>query len=138
MENLLESWGVKLERDVVFDKASTLTGRELFLQRYGKHKITERLRNLVTIFYGPRSVEPDTGHDASGEVQADKSRVFVLATTSEKGWSERNLKQNPAEYTAGVDRPGPISVAVAVENMLPVVHWLPGMVRNVLEGFRVI
>jgi ABC-type uncharacterized transport system involved in gliding motility auxiliary subunit len=48
-------------------------------------------------------------------VAADRPRVVPLAATSLSGWAETDLEQNPATYDPGIDRPGPISIAVAVE-----------------------
>ncbi|MDI6775032.1 MAG: GldG family protein [Verrucomicrobiota bacterium] len=115
LENLLASWGVKLDTDVVFDPAGTLTGQEIFVKRYGQHPITRRLRNLDLTLYLPRSVEAAPGHEDAGDAQADKSRVFTLAFSSDKGWAEKDLNQNPAKFDQEVDRPGPIGLAVAVE-----------------------
>ena len=112
----MSAWGVQLDADAVVDPAGTITGRELIFQPVLSHDITRPLHNMVGIFYGARSVEPIPGHDALREdVQADKARVTILARTSEKAWAERDPKQIPPRYDADIDRPGPISLAVAVE-----------------------
>ncbi len=108
---LLERWGVKLDNDVV--AGLTLTGRELVVTHYGDHAITRGLANVATMFYSPRSVESAlAGTDASA--QPDRPRVTVLAR-SVKGWADKDLKQSPPRFDEGVDRQGPISIAVAVE-----------------------
>jgi len=109
---LLERWGVKLGNDVV--AGLTLTGRELVITTYGDHPITRGLANVATMFYSPRSVESAlTGSDTTA-AQPDRPRVTVLAR-SVKGWANRDLKQSPPRFDEGVDRPGPVGVAVAVE-----------------------
>ena len=108
LEPLLADWGIKLANDVVV--GLTLTGRELVVARYGNHPITQRFRNMTTLFYMPRSVEAATGTES-----ADKPRVSALALNSDKGWAEHNLEQKPARYDEDSDRRGPISVAVAAE-----------------------
>lgn len=116
LENLLAAWGVRLDADVVFDPARTLTGQEIFVKDYGQHPITRHLRNLDLTLYLPRSVEAVPGHEGTtGDAPADKSRVFGLAYSSDKGWAEKDLKQNPAKFDPGTDRRGPIGLAVAVE-----------------------
>ena len=112
LEGLLEQWGVALDRDVVV--GVTLSGRELLVHQYGEHGITRGLKNIVTQFYMPRSVEPVERRDEGVSVAADRPMVTVLART-EEGWAERNLTQSPPRFDPGTDRAGPISIAVAVE-----------------------
>lgn len=113
LEALLSSWGVRLQQDVVV--GLTLTGRELFVSEYGPHPITRPLNDLVTMFYMPRSVEPMRVRTNPGAAPADEAQVVGLAYSSEKGWAEVDLNQNPPVFDAGQDRQGPVSVAVAVE-----------------------
>lgn len=113
LEKTLEAWGVHLGMDRVV--GTTLTGRELLINNYGDHPITEQLKNLTTIFNLPRSVQPLAPAGQSLDQSADKPRVVVLAANSEEGWAEMTYAQNPPKFDAGVDRPGPIPVAVAVE-----------------------
>jgi ABC-type uncharacterized transport system involved in gliding motility auxiliary subunit len=116
LEGLIEAWGMKLDGDVVTDPNATLTGRELFISRFGNHAITQNLKNLAVILFGARSVEPLPEHDAAKEVQPDRSRVTVLARTSDKAWAERgDSLQNSPKFDSETDRSGPITVAVAVE-----------------------
>lgn len=111
IEALLLRWGVKLGNDVV--AGMTLTGRELVITHYGEHPITRNFSNVATMFYSPRSVESAlSGTDASA--QPDRPRVTLLAR-SVKGWANEDLKQSPPRFDEGVDRPGPIGVAAAVE-----------------------
>lgn len=104
VEELLQSWGVKLEPEIVV--GMTLTGRELIVTQYGNHPVTRNLRNVATMFYRPRSVESIAPHDSS---------VTVLAFNTRQGWAEKNLKQTTPVFDAGIDRVGPIGVVVAVE-----------------------
>ncbi len=115
LETVLSRWGVSLGDDVVIDPEHTLTGRELFVSEYGFHPITERIHGVTSVFYMPRSVEPMTRQVASSSDQADRPHVTTLASTSESGWAERDPDQTPLHFDPAIDRPGPISVAVAVE-----------------------
>ncbi len=116
LEPLLEQWGVRLARDEVV--GLTLTGRELFIREYGEHPITRPLKGMVTMFYGPRSVEPMVESAPAGTAPADRPRVTVLALTRD-GWAEHTPGETPPRFDAGVDRPPPISVAAAVERGAP-------------------
>ena len=113
-EPLLADWGVRLRDDIAVDPTTTLTGQEIVISEYGSHPITKSLANVATSFPLSRSVEPimDVGADTD---PADKPKVVVLAATTESGWAETDLEQNPMAFQVGVDRPGPIPVAVAIE-----------------------
>lgn len=115
LESVLADWGVKVEADLVMDGTRTFSGRELFITEYGHHPITRPLRGITSIFHTPRSVEPAPRTAKTALDQADRPYVTVLAASSASGWAQRDLEQSPMRYDPGVDRPGPISVAVAVE-----------------------
>ena len=114
LEPLLADWGIRLADDVVVDATRTLSGRELFITKYGPHPITSKLKSETSILYLPRSVEPALSAEEAGGAP-DKPRVMPLAASSDAGWAESDLAQNPMKFDAGVDRPGPVSVAVAAE-----------------------
>jgi len=113
LESFIESWGVKAGAGIVV--GLTITGRELVVMQYGEHPITRKLKNITTMFYMPRPVEPDLGQPSSPEAPVDRPRVTVLASNSKEGWLEMNMKESPARFDSKTDRPGPVSIAVAVE-----------------------
>jgi len=114
LSTFLRSWGVKVGDDVVVDPTRTLSGLELFVTEYTQHPITRSLREVTSILYLPRSIEPlEEPGDAAG--RADKPRVVSLASCSADGWAESDLDQKPMKFDASLDRKGPISLAVAVE-----------------------
>lgn len=113
LEKVLEDWGIRLGAGRVV--GTTLTGRELLVNIYGDHPITERLQNMTTIFNLPRAAQTLASAGHPFDKSADKPRVTVLAASSEDGWAEMSPNQNPPKFDAGVDRPGPVSVAAAVE-----------------------
>lgn len=113
LESLMDAWGVRLGNDRVV--GVTLTGRELLVNNYGDHPVTERLKGLTTIFNLPRSVRPAASVASFPDHPADKPQVTVLASSSEDGWAEMTHAQNPPKFDAGVDQSGPVPVAVAVE-----------------------
>lgn len=112
LEKLLEKWGVLLAEDVVV--GPSVSGRDLIINEYGDHPAVKKLQSLATMFFMPRSVEALEGSAADTVTASDKPRVSVLAFTTQ-GWAEMNLNENPARFHEGVDRKGPISVAVAIE-----------------------
>ncbi len=109
LEEMLELWGVRLGSDRVVSSATA--GQQLLVTAYGEHPITTRLKNITTIFTMPRSVQPLGGTNGA----ADKPRVTVLASSSDQGWAELSINQNPPKFNPGVDQAGPVPVAVAIE-----------------------
>ncbi len=120
LEEMLELWGVRLGSDRVVSSATA--GRQLLVTSYGEHPITARLKNITTIFTMPRSVQPLVGTNSAADKPADRSadkpRVSILASSSDQGWSELSVKQNPPKFDPGVDQRGPVPVAVAIEKGL--------------------
>ncbi|MCK5528920.1 MAG: hypothetical protein KAI74_04500, partial [Kiritimatiellae bacterium] len=91
-----------------------LTGRETLIINYGSHPITENFRNVTTMFYLPRSVEPLVTPDKADRA-ADRPHVTVLAAAGKESWAEVSLDQRPFKFDKDSDRKGPVAVAVAVE-----------------------
>lgn len=114
LEGLLGDWGVLLADDVVVDATRTLTGRELFITKYDPHPITSPLKDITSVFYLPRSVEPAESPEEGGGT-ADKPHAVTLASCTDSGWAETDLGENPMNYDMDRDRPGPVAVAAAVE-----------------------
>ena len=113
LEEMLKLWGVRLGSDRVV--SSAMAGRQLLVTAYGEHPITKRLKNVTTIFTMPRSIQPLVGTNNAVDKPADKPRVTVLASSSDQGWAELSVNQNPLKFDHGVDQPGPVPVAVAIE-----------------------
>lgn len=114
LEEMLDEWGVHVANDLVVDGSRTLTGRELFVSDYGSHPVVARMTGITSIFYLPRSVEPEADMDVP-DGNADKPSVVALAFSSLAGWAESDLEAAVAEFDMNTDRPGPVSIAVAVE-----------------------
>jgi ABC-type uncharacterized transport system involved in gliding motility auxiliary subunit len=111
---LFEAWGIALDDDVVVDPTRTLSGLDLFVDDYGHHPITRNLRNMTSVFYLPRSVEPAT-LAAGAPRAADQPQVETIARSSPASWAESDLEQKPMKFESSRDRKGPISLAVAAE-----------------------
>jgi ABC-type uncharacterized transport system involved in gliding motility auxiliary subunit len=114
----LQGWGVKLGADVVIDRELRLfegprLGVVPIVRTYGSHPITQGFRD-ITIFPQTRTVEPDAAVKKG-------LRATALARTSTSSWAETSVEdvftKNIAQLD-GTDRPGPLTVAVAVEATL--------------------
>jgi hypothetical protein len=151
LERVLHEWGVAVGSDRVVEprpggksllglrRVGDLPGTgEIQVLAGGEHPITRGLEGLMLTFYAPRSVVPLAGgasEDRGAARRWDKPLASVLAAGSAAGWAESELEQDPPQFDAGYDRPGPVAVAVAVERGVP-----PGLdvqlhpVRLVVSG----
>ncbi len=112
---MLADWGVRVGNDFVVARSMSLTGRELMLMEYGAHPVTKPLQGIFSVFYLPRSVTPAVPAGEDRIMRAHEARVTVLASTPADGWAEVDFSQTPPAYDEGIDMPGPVPVAVAVE-----------------------
>ena len=105
----LAKWGVELGDDVIVDRQQGLFGRPTtpFSAEYGDHPITRDLGD-VTLFHVVRSVLP-----AASAANA----IAPIVRTGDQSWAERDMERlltkGEAEYNAGADLKGPVSIAVA-------------------------
>ncbi|MBI2441299.1 MAG: GldG family protein [Lentisphaerae bacterium] len=113
LEKMLELWGVRLGPGYV--ASSSMAFKQLLVTAYGAHPITAPLKNVGTIFTMPRPVQPLLATFSAALKPADKPRVAVLAASGAEGWAELSANQNPPKFDPGVDQPGAVPVAVAVE-----------------------
>lgn len=112
LEPMLLDWGVQMDNRLVIDVEQTLTGLDVAFYPNDTHPSTKALGKLRAYFHRPCMVEPYT----AGSSTADRPQVTSLATSSQKSWLESQPNQTPAKFDANTgDRPGPISMAVAVE-----------------------
>jgi len=116
LEDFLAGWDVRVGTGVVVGLTTVNgMGRELVVMQYGDHPITRKLKNVYTVFYTPRPVEPISGKPSSSETPVDRPRVFPLASCTEEGWLETDMKDWPPRFDSKTDRRGIIPIAVAVE-----------------------
>ncbi len=130
---LLVGYGVELGNDVVVDEVVRLfqgpsLGLNPLVETYGAHPITSSLRER-TIFPLTRSVSP--GQSRPGLT------VTSIAKTSPSSWAESDLETLFDQSQAALeeaDRPGPISVGVAVTARLSELGPGEGQARLVVYG----
>jgi len=121
LEPMLRRWGIKLRNDIVVDPENTLKGSDVYIKNYYEHPITEDLKGVITRFYLPRSVEPV--NEKTANKQDKLKMVSKLAVTSDKSWSEmqlKNLTTLPVKFNPDTpDKMGPCCLAIAVEHGAP-------------------
>jgi len=120
LESLLAEWGVQIGDDFVIDTSGigSLFGLDFTTPvavNYGEHPITEKHRGMMTFYQLGRSVQFAAG--IRGDLEGTE-----IVLTSEQGWAETDLSvlqtkgKRTVKMDEGVDRPGPISLGVAVSS----------------------
>lgn len=105
----LKKYGIKLENDLIVDTVSRLLGGDYFMpvvSEYEFHAITDGFR-YATFFPFARSVE--VLEDKPEGISAE-----VLAKSSARSWSERELDHKEVSFNEDKDKSGPIPVAAVV------------------------
>ena len=115
---LMKKWGVKVGNDLVYDRVNFyLFGGNVALDlRFEPHEITRYFFRESIPFISCRSISPMDNKQNNLSVQS------IAKTKSRNGisWAETEREVDGTfsnnGYTAGVDTPGPVSIAVAVEH----------------------
>jgi len=117
LESLLGEHGVEVHDDLVIDPSRRLPFFDLsavYLTDFLPHPITKSLEGLAVLFPVARSLEALPG--------GNEFSSRALIQTSADGWGETNLGQllrgSPVEKD-DADTPGPVTVAVAVQESRP-------------------
>lgn len=107
LKSFLEPWGFKLEDDLIVDTVSRLLGGDYFMpvvSEYENHEITKNFR-YATFYPYARSVD-------LAEDKPEGISTSVLAKSSARSWSERDLDQSEVAFNEKKDKLGPIPIAV--------------------------
>lgn len=114
LEAFLESHGVRTGHDMIVDRLSRVFGADYLIPvitSYEPHAITKRF-NVACFLPVTRSVEPVSPRPPG------ITESMALAFTSPDSWAERDLallELGQAKLDRGVDRQGPVPVAVVAE-----------------------
>ena len=116
----MKRWGITIGNDLVIDKGQfvPLFGPSAPVPGLELHEITRAIREPV-VFPVVRSVEPITDRSANLNVKS----LFKTVGGTGNSWGETQRETDGTfsedftdfTYTAGVDTPPPVSVAVAIE-----------------------
>ena len=110
LDNLLTDWGVKLDRQIVIDasgQGSTvgLGPATPVVSKYGNHPITRDFGTGFSFYPLARPVETNP---------VEGVQETPLVVTNEKSWGESNPEKQPLQFDPKSDRPGPITLGVAL------------------------
>lgn len=122
LEKLLRKWGVDVKQEYVIDAGSHLIvgpGRGLqcmtwpvVLNTYGSHAIVKGLQGKV------QSIIPETCGMVAVSKPPRDVEVISLLDTSDRSWAKtllQDYRQEMWEPRPGIDRLGPISIAMAIQ-----------------------
>jgi len=106
---LQDNWGIALANNLVIDL--TIDPVEYAVaDQYADHAITDEVLGYITFFPTSHSVDTETTSDIT---------ATDLVLTSSQSWAETDIEaitNGEVTYEDGVDTPGPISIATALEN----------------------
>ena len=109
---LAEKWGVLFEDNLIIDPSVNPPSNAVSYS-YAAHPITEKLNNLAVYMPFARSLS----------ITEDSAFVHTeLAITIERSWGETDFSAldadgDPVEFEIGEDKPGPLAMAVSVEDV---------------------
>ena len=113
LDNLLGSWGVKLDNRLVVDVA----GIQEFgpavpvVTEYGKHPITKDFHNGISFYPLARAIETTS-------VSGVEATPLLLTKPFPKSWAESDQKSEKLEFRPGRDLKGPLTLGVALTKKL--------------------
>jgi len=109
LEELLRDYGVEVENNLVLDKQGMRSPANIVVGDFPYHAITRGFRNVGVIMPFAREVKPKKPEGKDWDVRS-------IARSSSASWCETDLEKPLPEhqYDEGIDKKGPISLAVAV------------------------
>lgn len=107
VEDWIESWGVRVGDDMVFDPDRTVRGNDIVISNYAAHPITAPLRDRSLHLLLARSVMPRRGPGGA--------KAQALFLTSVGGYTASQLEGGVPRPTPDKDVRGAIPLAVAAE-----------------------
>ncbi len=110
LDSLLADWGVKLDPGIVIDASGQgrvvgLSPATSLVSNYGDHPITKNFGNNYSLYPVARPVEV-------APIQGVTK--IPLLRTNDQSWAESTPEKQPLEYDPKVDRPGPLTLGVAL------------------------
>ena len=105
--DVLTGWGIQLGDDLIVDQSAVgiQLGQAVPIARAaGSHPITKDFGRSMMLFPLARSVSTISGGDATST---------ELLKTSDESFAETDYKDGRADFTAGKDKKGPVTIAVA-------------------------
>jgi len=106
------------DRRTVIEIHQNVPTLHVLVENFGKHPVTEGLRNVNCLLVGTSPVGPLLGPDNPTRLFSPYEATTLLWSSAQT-WAEANIASSPVVYTEGRDVRGPVSLAVAVERRKP-------------------
>jgi ABC-type uncharacterized transport system involved in gliding motility auxiliary subunit len=113
IKKFLSNFGINVLNGIIVDKISRIFGGDFLVPLISEYPYHEITKNFKIASFFPVCLAIDTAMPVPSGITAT-----AIARTGPYAWLETdldNLKRGIAGYTPGVDKPGPLNVAVAVE-----------------------
>ncbi len=124
LDTLLEEWGVTLDNRLAINASEGAQQQPpgiSVVTEYGEHPITKEFQNGISIYKLARPVETTALDDV-------ESTPLLLTEALPATWAESDWESEELEYNENGDRPGPLTLGVALTKKLatkPVVKPTP-------------
>ncbi|HEY9675777.1 MAG TPA: Gldg family protein [Waterburya sp.] len=110
LDSLLAEWGVKLDPGIIIDASGQgrvvgLSPATSLVSNYGNHPITKNFGNNYSLYPVARPVEVTS---IKGVTETP------LLRTNDQSWEETTPEKQPLQYDPNADRPGPLTLGVAL------------------------
>ena len=113
LEPMMRRWGIAIQSGIVIDPEKTLRGREVNVERFGKHPICRGLNSVVQLLL-PSAILPASRRDVVEE--ADQYSVSPLLMSSDLSWLEVSVQSGVASFNEmNGDLRGPLPMGLAIE-----------------------
>lgn len=121
LDSLLADWGVKLDNQIVVDASGqgrlvNLGPATPLVTSYGNHPITQDFGNGYSFYPLARPIE-------AKPVEGVKETPLV--TTNDQTWGESTPEKQPLQFDPNSDRPGPLTLGVALSRQAQPPSALP-------------
>jgi ABC-type uncharacterized transport system involved in gliding motility auxiliary subunit len=117
LTNLLATWGVTLENQLILDvsgEAINLGAADVPVTQYGNHPITQDFTNNSLSFYSfsrPIDLKPVANVQATPLLFSASGKIS--GSPAPRSWATTNLKPTAAKFDPQRDRPGPLVIGAA-------------------------
>ncbi len=108
IDSLLKSWGITLDNRQIVNPEGAAVGlgpAVILVNSYGQHPITKDFGNGLSLYSGARPIETTI---------VEGVQATPLLLTSPQSWAESDLKDENLKFDPKSDRPGPLTLGVAM------------------------
>jgi len=119
LDTLLGEHNVHVDdRRIAIEVYRNVPDLRVVVQDFGKHPITEGLRNINCLLARASPAAPLLNAESDARLTSPYE-VTTLLRSSAQSWAEADIASSPMAFTEGRDTRGPLSLAVAAERRKP-------------------